>query len=402
MSKESLIRTPTARAKLAHRKAPYWSRISAGLHIGYKTSASGGIGSWVGRAALGEADKYITTSFEGTLDYDAAVGKVRVWSDSLKAVKTVEAHSMSVSDVCRAYIANLKKEKGAKSGADAEGRFTRLVYGGSRKFPRGGPRNGGTIREYDGTIGRIVFSKLKPKDVQDWRNNQLPDIEPDDEESYKKMKDSVNRNLKTLKAALNYGKNVLHLVNDDSGWKSINMFPDVGQRRKGWLTKVERNRLLSSMQPDLNVLATALLLTGARPGEIANANASDFDRITGKLVLDGKTGKREIVVSEVAREFIAKNTSDRIANAPLFVTEENKRWTAPVWGKLFREAREKANLPDAVLYFMRHSFISEAISQGMNVYEVAKLTGTSVEIVQKHYGNLTPETLDRLNRVSVL
>lgn len=395
MSKENVIRTQTARAKLAHRKAPYWARVSAGLHIGYKTSAAGGAGTWVGRIAIGDTGKYTTTSFDGTQEYDAAVKLVTSWSDSLNKSAPVESHSMTVKAVCQAYIANLKKEKGKKAGADAEGRFIRLVYGERRKFQNG------NIREYDGTIGQIVFSKLTPKDVQYWRNNQLPEIEPVDEESYKRVRDSINRNLKALKAALNFGKDVLNLVETDKGWKSINQFPDVAARREGWIKKEERERLIAAMQPDLQVLATALLLIGARPGELASANVSDFDKESGKLVLDGKTGEREIMLSDIAHQFLIENSKGRIGNAPLLITEDSKRWKASVWGRLFKEAREKAKLPDAVMYCMRHTFISEVISQGMNIFEVAKITGTSVEIIESNYGMLTPDTQGRLNKVII-
>lgn len=69
---------------------------------------------------------------------------------------------------------------------------------------------------------------------------------------------------------------------------------------------------------------------------------------------------------------------------------------------MFREVRELAGLPDAVLYCMRHTYISEAIAQGIDVYTVATLTGTSVEIIQSNYGTLTDNIVERLNRVAIL
>jgi site-specific recombinase XerD len=59
-------------------------------------------------------------------------------------------------------------------------------------------------------------------------------------------------------------------------------------------------------------------------------------------------------------------------------------------------------LLDAVLYCMRHTYISEAIAQGIDVYTVAELTGTSVAIIQSNYGAFTDNIVERLNRVSVI
>jgi hypothetical protein len=82
--------------------------------------------------------------------------------------------------------------------------------------------------------------------------------------------------------------------------------------------------------------------------------------------------------------------------------ENGKRWQAVNWGKLFREARELAKMPDAVMYCMRHTYISEAIAQGMNANTVANQTGTSVEIIQSNYWSETEDLVARLDRIAIL
>jgi hypothetical protein len=67
---------------------------------------------------------------------------------------------------------------------DAEGRFRRLVY--------------------DKPIGRKELSKLKPLDVERWLFSQIPDDDEVEElDQIRRAKDSANRNLVALKAALN-------------------------------------------------------------------------------------------------------------------------------------------------------------------------------------------------------
>ncbi|MFM0726230.1 site-specific integrase [Paraburkholderia strydomiana] len=376
MTTKIKIDSKTARDKLAPRREPYFVRLSAGVYCGFRRLDSGA-GTWIGRRR-NDAGKQEFNSFGQFDTFDAASKAVTEWANGLKS--GVQHKSTTVSDACRLYVANRRSEKGAANANDAEGRFKRLVYGHR--------------------IGSIDLSKLRTLDVEKWRDEQSAmDDEAADEESEKRAKDSANRNLTALKAALNYAKKH-RLVSTDIGWKEVNKHKQVGARRNGWLHAEERKRLLDAMQNDLRTLSLALLHIGARPGELANADAADFDRSAGVLNLTGKTGPRKVYLSSAALEFFAALTKDKIGNAPLLTQADGQRWTAPAWGVAFREAREAAKLPDAVLYCMRHTYISEAIARGLDVFTVAKLTGTSVAIIQSNYGAITDNITERLNQVS--
>lgn len=66
--------------------------------------------------------------------------------------------------------------------------------------------------------------------MKDWLANQISTIEEnaEDEDDLRRAKDSANRNLASLKAALNLA---LHdrLVATDAGWKTVSKFKDVGR-----------------------------------------------------------------------------------------------------------------------------------------------------------------------------
>ena len=65
-----------------------------------------------------------------------------------------------------------------------------------------------------------------------------------------------------------------------------------------------------------------------------------------------------------------------------------------------RDAAERAELPVGVcLYTLRHSWITQAITDGMSVLTVAKLVGTSVTMIDKHYGKLAPEAREQLSKM---
>ncbi|WP_321868565.1 tyrosine-type recombinase/integrase [Paraburkholderia tropica] len=399
------LKSKTARGKLAPRKEPYWERLASGLFVGYKKFADVGGGWSARRANDAKRYDYHPIGDDSTLDYDEAVTAAHAWNQELSA--GVKNSDLTVADICKLYVSNRLKEKGSKCANDARNRFVRYVYPETCVIERGAKMPNGKRKRIDAfvyrnPIGLIPFAKLKPLDVERWRDAQLDNDDPDDIEAYKRAKDSINRNLSTLKAACNYAKDILNLVSTDKGWKSIKYYKGVDARREGYLNAEQRGVLLGAMQADLRVLATALLLIGARPGEIANANISDFDKKRGRLFLDGKTGPRTISLSDQANEFFATQSKDRIGNAPLLVMANGERWKARVWGELFREARERAKMPDAVLYYMRHTYITEAIAQGLNIYTVAEQTGTSVRIIESNYGNQTDDIVERLNRIAII
>lgn len=414
------LKSKTGRAKLAAQKEPYWERLSAGLHIGYRKTEGAG-GSWTGRRT-GTTTRYDYHAFGSdlTLDYDEACKAVLQWHEDRSA--GILDLGETVADVCRAYVESLKSGRREKAASDAQRRFERYVYPETvglnpgdrlpsgrvkRGHTRAGRKGTGGAFIYDNPIGSIEFAKLVPDDVTRWLYAQIDHADPEDPEAELRAQDSANRNMKSLKAAFGYGKDQKHLVASDKGWKGAKMFKHksgklVGASRDGYLNPERRTALLAALQPDLRQLATAMLLIGARPGELANAKVKDFDKTAGTLILDGKTGERTVNLSTKAFEFFRGQAKDRIGKAHLFCREDGKPWTAPAWGKSFRESRDIAGMPETVLYCMRHTYISEAIKQGLNIYTVAEQTGTSIEIIESNYFQEPDGIRERLDKVSIL
>jgi integrase len=46
-------------------------------------------------------------------------------------------------------------------------------------------------------------------------------------------------------------------------------------------------------------------------------------------------------------------------------------------------------------YALRHTFASFSIAAGVSLFELARFMGTSVDQIDKTYGHLLPDTLDR-------
>jgi hypothetical protein len=69
-----------------------------------------------------------------------------------------------------------------------------------------------------------------------------------------------------------------------------------------------------------------------------------------------------------------------------------------------RDAVYKAELSSSVVFYtLRHSFIADVIDKNMNVFDIAKITGTSIDMIEKHYGKLfkgrVVEVLERTSLV---
>lgn len=375
------LNSKTAREKLVPRREPYWSRIQAGLFVGYRKSLQGE-GTWVARRRNDDGKQEYRAL--GTIsNYDDAVKAANEWATAIDA--GVSSKGMTVAKACEHYVKELGDHKGASSKADAEGRFKRLIYSAK--------------------IGKIDLSKLRTSDVKSWLSTQIEigESEAEDEDDLRRAKDSANRNLASLKAALNLALRD-RLVATDVGWKTVAKFKDVGRRRQAFLPADQRKRLIECCADDMRQLVRAMLLTGARPGELANASVQHFDRDQGTLALEGKTGHRVVTLSSAAIAFFVDETKDKIGNAPILQTGYGQRWNKDSWKKPFKAAVSAAKLPPTVvMYSLRHTAISEMIAAGMDSFIVAKLAGTSTAMIDKHYGHLRHDkTRAKLDAVSML
>lgn len=374
------IDTPSARKDLAPRDAPYFQRLEQGAYIGYRKLDKNS-GTWVARWR-NEEGKQIHHALGIFDSFDLASKAARDW---LKGAKGGVTEVITVEEACKRYVRDRRIEKGDKNADDAEGRFMRTVYGKP--------------------IGRIKLSALKTSHIVDWRNAraEIPEGEDDeDPDAQRRAKDTANRYLTTLKAALNcaYRDN---RVSDTAQWDRVKSFEGVGMRRERFLTLPERKKLLLAASPHLDRFIRALLLTAARPGEIANCRVGDFDK-TGLLTLDGKIGRRTVPIAPKATKLFIECSAGRDSDAPLLTRKDGKAWTRFEWRDEIKEARTIAALgDDVVAYTLRHVAITEMIVGKIDPLSVARLAGTSIAMIHRYYGHLMEEQVAaQLAKVKVI
>jgi integrase len=175
-------------------------------------------------------------------------------------------------------------------------------------------------------------------------------------------------------------------------------------RRDRILTREEREEILFAIKDQAFCeFVKAMQETGCRPSEVARVTAADVNLDAGIWVLrDHKTArktKRPRVVYltpsmvELSRKLIAKHPE-----GPLFRTPRgNHPFSRNNIRCRFRRLREKLpQLSGVVAYSYRHTFATEALTNGVGIAQVAELMGhTSTEMVSSVYGHLA----DRLSHM---
>ena len=386
------IRSKTSRTKLASKHAPYWTRLEVGGSLGYRKKTTGE-GVWWARWRDPATEKRHEASLGRFAEFDEAAEAARKWFRSLDM--GVSHKKVTVAEACALYVEHNRVAKSPANARDAEGRFNRLVYG----HP----------------IGKKPLGRLTKADVTRWQIGLIDkvDSQKDDGEALRRAKDSANRNLAALKAALNYAL-AQGMVAGSVAWEGVRAFPGVSAGRKYFFSKEERLGFLAASPPDFAMFVRALFLTGARPGELPKLNVQDFDPILGTLrIPSGKVQARICTLSTDAVTFFKEITKGRAGTETLFpmanpIVRKNlavdDRWCSYRWKTLTRDIATRLGISEeAVLYSARHTAISEWIIGGVSVFEAAKWAGTSVAMIERHYGHLRLEsTRAKLDTVQVL
>lgn len=374
------IDTVTARDKLKARHAPYWQKIRSECHIGYRKTTAESSGVWIARFRNDEG-KYQLSSL-GALDglpdhrrYDEAVKQADEWFKHRTAGGTHE--TITVGEACKRYVQKQKDEGKTAGAKDLEMRFKRWMYS-------------------DKKLNDTLVTKLTQGQVQDWRVKlaTLPAILQDKTKTGSKPRSasSINREMAVLKAALNLALRDGHATSD-TAWKyKLTPIKNATGRRDCYLDVTQRRALIAHAQTDLAALLRALSLVPFRPGAMAALTAGSFDKRLGVLsVGKDKAGQdRKITLPPTTAAFFAEQVKDKLPTAPLIARADGQFWNKDSWKYPFKEAVIAAKLPPAATaYALRHSTITDLIAlHRLDTMTVATLSGTSLAMIEKHYGHL--------------
>lgn len=299
---------------------------------------------------------------------------------------------LTVADACRDYVAALEKDGRMTAAGDAGRRFERCLYGDK--------------------LGKVRLKDLHQDHIEAWRDRvEKGDLPPLPVKRGRPpvakplARSSINRIRTTLVAALNHAV-ARRKVSPDLAfeWNAVKPLKDAGQRRGLYLEREQRRALLEAAEGPVRDLIECVALTGCRPGDPSLCLRSDYDGRTASVRFRSKDHDRKIPLSPAATALFDRLAKGKLPKAHLFTQDGKKVWTPTDWSELVRDAAARAGLPAGVtLYTLRHCWITDAIVGGMDLLTVAKLAGTSLAMIEKHYGHLVQGAArDKLAQVQFL
>jgi integrase len=225
---------------------------------------------------------------------------------------------------------------------------------------------------------------------------------------------SVRNACTSLQAAFNWAaRSGLITKNPLTGMEQ----PDARSRGRHALTgktpaerRANHRRILEVATPAFRPFVVCLEATGARPGELANAAAADFDAELGAIVYHaddkrlenefshktGSKGKDRIIFFTGDALTIILALAEKHSTGPLFRTGVRKDrgrgeyggWTDKEITKRFRVIREAVGIPRLSAYSYRHTLATAWLEQGRSMDILAELLGNSPAVIRKHYSHL--------------
>lgn len=376
------IDTVSARDKLKPRREPYWHRLAKGCYLGVRKMAAGAPGTWIARGtdeagkkaykALGDFDE-----LPAHQRFDAASKAAQDWFEHLGRGGSSEA--LTVAAACREYVSHLRAASREDAARDAEGRFKRWVY--STKF------------------GAIPLLKLTPKAVANWRveltkTNAIPQ-DKSKPATKARSASTLNRDMTALRAALNLAKDNGHITTDQAWAAKLRPVENADGRRDVYLDMAQRRALIKAAQPDLAAFLRGLSMVPLRPGAIAALTVASFDKRLGVLTIgkDKAGADRKITLPKSTAAFFEGLCKDKLPGAPLLARADGKAWDKDSWKGPIKDAVAAAELPPAATaYALRHSAITDLIAlHKLDTLTVAQLSGTSLQMIERHYGHLLRE-----------
>ena len=373
--RDARIETRESRRRLKVRKEPYWRQIHTGLAVGYYRGARSG--SWNIRRTIdggkvyqriAKADDYADSDGKTVLSYDEAVQHAMA---SDRAKPATPEGKYTVAEAVEDYLNDLEA-RSPNGYHDAELRFEKHV------LPK---------------FGRRAVMSLTRTEIRRW-HQRIAATKGEDPDKLRQRRSTANRNLSTLKAALNLSYHEGR-VSDRSAWDQVKPFKMVDVPRIHYLSEAEARRLVNRSAVEFRPLVRAALLTGCRYGELISLEVGHFDADAGVLqVLEGKTGKvRNVPLTGEGVQFFVEQTAGRKASEQIFLRPDGGAWRKSEQTRPMKAACIDAKIDPAISFHgLRHTYGSLLARRGVPLQIISAAMGhADTRMTQRHYAHLSPD-----------
>lgn len=355
------------RAKLKPRPNPYYMRLEPGFHIGLRVGAGGA--TWVARRYDQQRQTNVMQALGTFADlpqserYAAARAAAQAWFSEKASI--LPRHYRTVAEAAKAYAEANPKQ------LHLDRDIKRLIE--------------------NEPIGSVRLSHLKEANVRAWREGRQK-LTRNNGQPAKAA--TVNREKTTLRCVLNYALEQGWVASDAPWKKELAPAQTDNARREVYLSRHDRIALCDAMPAAPASFFKALRLTGLRPGALAALRVCDYNLATSELSIpqDKAGAGRSFVLGKAAAALFKAQCKSKLPTAPLFANPAGGHFDRFQWRDPLREAIAALKLdPRICAYSFRHSAITDMIRAGVDVMTVAKICGTSMAMIDQHYGHLVDE-----------
>ncbi len=427
-AKRDPLESRSNRLKLQPQKQPYWTKLVEGRIIGYYRPQSKSAGSWVAKfrdvetgarkqATLGFADDFTEADGDKILTWAQASEKAREWFDQasqevvlLAGGEVLPKGPFKVADAMAAYFEDAER-RGVKGldrdrqrsalwilpelGALEVAKLTRRQIETWQKKLAEAPKRKRTAK------AGVKSHKKKASKDDPPPPKPAPPISDDEKRA---RKDTSNRVLSTLKAALNHALDRGRIRHGEA-WQAVRPYKGTTSSRIRVLSAEEQVRLVNVCPPDFRRLVHGALFTGARYSELCRLRVEDFNALNGSVRIHiSKSGKpRDIVLNDESWAFFTSITAGRPSDELMFLRDEVERRkrmeVAGGWGvsdqtRFMALACEAAKVPKATFHELRHTYASGLVNAGVPMAIIAAQLGhRDTRMTEKHYGHLSPSAV---------
>lgn len=359
------------REHLAPRREPYWQRLGAGAFLGFRRGPE----TWVARFR-GRDKKQQYQSLGEALEYDQAKELAEDWLSQLAGSPFRKVKRGTVLVAFESYLADLRRHRRTDAARKAEQQFKTAL-----RFDRKDER-------YVDPLAMLDLESATQDDFLEWRDR----LEPG------RLPRTVNRLVRAVVAGLNRAHRLGH-VGNPSAWRMDSLPDDDESQTAVFLTPAQREGVIKAASPEAAAFLRGLELSGARPKELAEAMAKDFDgervKLSHRKGRPPKLRSRFVVLDEDGVAHFRSQAAGRAPDDRLFMAGGGKPWRRDMWAEEVRAAIAAHNgcaqvgaaIPtEASAYSFRHARISELLQvYGVDPLTVAAQTGTSLQMIERTY-----------------
>ncbi len=246
----------------------------------------------------------------------------------------------------------------------------------------------------DASFMPILLHKLTPRDIIEWRDARVKEIQPQ----------SVHRELNSISAVFSHAIKEWSAPLVANPCHSVGRFKNADKSRDKTWSNEDTKTLLAAcnwsedmpLKEGRDYVGFALLLaieTAMRIGELCRPTVADFHPAEKYLHLsDTKNGdQRNVPLSTTAIRYLEILCKGKTAEDNIFPINAN------TMSEYFLEARRKCGLEHLVFHDSRHTAATRISKKLSNVLELSAQTGhRSLRSLQKYYHPIPADIADKL------